>query len=72
METSNVPYGSVRDIFRTSFHSLVRAIEPVHLEVSNKLYADGWISKRHHEAAAGESSELAATRIVKEIETQLK
>ena len=44
----------------------------MHLEVSNKLYADGWISKRHHEAAAGESSELAATRIVKEIETQLK
>ena len=62
----------VRDIFRISFHSLVKAIEPVHLEVSNKLYADGWISKPAHEAAAGDSSERAATRIVKEVETQLK
>ena len=63
---------SVREIFRTSFHTLVKAIEPVHLDVSNKLYADGWISKPAHEAATGESSEHAATRIVKEVETQLK
>lgn len=63
----------VRDIFQSSLRSLVKAIKPVYLEVSNKLYADEWISKPAHEAVAGESSdELAATRIVKEVETKLK
>lgn len=70
METSNRPCDAVCEIFRGFFYTLVKAIGPVYLEVSNKLYSDRWISQRHH--TPGESSELAATLIVTEVETQLK
>lgn len=70
MATHNPPYDGVHGIFRSFFYSLVKAIEPVYLEVSNKLYTDGWISPHDH--PAGEPPEVSATRIVKEVETQLK
>ena len=62
---------AVRDIFRSFFHSLVLAIEPEYLDVSKKLYADGWIGKMRIDMA-GVSSQLVATHIVSEVETQLK
>ena len=63
---------TVRDIFRSFFDELVTAIEPEYLDISPKLYADGWISRSVFETVTGESSKHAALRIVREIEIQLK
>ena len=71
METPiNRPYDAARDLFRKYFDSLVdTAIEPVYLDVANKLYANGWISP--FEDVPGETSKQAASRIVREVERQL-
>lgn len=71
VETPNRPYDAVCDMFRRYFDSLVTAIEPVYLNVANKLFADGWIN-RPFEAVPGETSKQAASRIVGEVERQLK
>lgn len=62
------------DIFRCNYEALVDAAITVHLPLSCKLYATGWISRSTKNSCASASAvspEQAATSIINELETAL-
>lgn len=69
-----VQLNGLSDIFRCNYEALVDAAITVHLPLSRKLYATGWISRPTKNSCAPTSAvapEQAATWIINELESAL-